>query len=85
VFRTARVAVFIDGCFWHGCTEHHRLPSTNVHYWESKVAKNRARDQDIDRMLTAADWTVLRFWEHESVDEVVDRIVDAVTSRQRQA
>ncbi|MEU5108900.1 very short patch repair endonuclease [Streptomyces sp. NPDC021354] len=68
VFRPAKVAVFIDGCYWHGCPEHYVAPRTNSGYWSSKVTTNVARDRDTDQRLAEAGWTVLRFWEHESPD-----------------
>ena len=64
VFRSAKLAVFIDGCYWHGCPEHYVPPRTNSGYWSEKVARNMARDRDTDERLRAAGWTVLRFWEH---------------------
>lgn len=66
VFRPAKVAVFIDGCYWHGCPEHYVPPKTNQGYWSGKVATNMARDRDTNDRLAQAGWTVLRFWEHES-------------------
>lgn len=66
VFRPAKVAVFIDGCYWHGCPEHYVPPKTNEGYWSDKVAGNMARDADTNQRLVEAGWTVLRFWEHES-------------------
>lgn len=65
VFTKARLAVFIDGCFWHGCAEHYTEPATNTEYWTAKREKNMARDRDTKERLTALGWTVLRFWEHE--------------------
>ncbi|MFI1066059.1 very short patch repair endonuclease [Streptomyces spororaveus] len=65
VFRPAKVAVFIDGCYWHGCPDHYVPPKTNSGYWSEKVSGNMARDRDTDERLKAAGWTVLRFWEHE--------------------
>src|SRR4051812_27525332 len=65
VFRRARVAVFIDGCFWHGCPEHHTVAKSNATYWAEKVTANRARDLETTAALTAAGWLVLRVWEHE--------------------
>ena len=65
VFRRRRLAVFIDGCYWHGCPEHGTTPSTNRDYWSSKVAANRARDEDTNARLTDAGWQVARYWEHE--------------------
>jgi DNA mismatch endonuclease (patch repair protein) len=74
VFRGARIAVFIDGCFWHGCPDHYRPPATNPAYWLDKVSINRLRDRDTDRRLLAIGWRTVRIWEHEPVQEAVDRI-----------
>ena len=81
VFRPARVAVFIDGCFWHGCTEHYAEPRTNTDYWSGKVASNMQRDLDTNRRLREAGWIVLRYWEHEPVDDAAQEIVDIVKAR----
>ncbi|MBD3009161.1 very short patch repair endonuclease [Streptomyces sp. 5-10] len=81
VFRPAKVAVFIDGCYWHGCPEHYVSPKTNPGYWSEKVAKNIARDRDTDRFLRLAGWTVLRFWEHESPETCALEIAAAVSKR----
>ena len=81
VFRPARVAVFIDGCYWHGCPEHYVPPKTNPGYWSDKVARNVARDRDTDEQLVKAGWTVLRFWEHESPDECALTIAAIVRRR----
>ncbi|MGV4986627.1 very short patch repair endonuclease [Streptomyces sp. NRAIS4] len=78
VFRPAKVAVFIDGCYWHGCPEHYVPPRTNPGYWSDKVARNMARDRDTDQRLEEAGWTVLRFWEHESSEDCAARIAAAV-------
>lgn len=67
VFTRQRVAVFLDGCFWHGCPDHGRLPSVNHWYWEPKLRRNKERDADVDAKLSAAGWTVLRYWEHEDL------------------
>jgi len=64
VFDEARVAVFVDGCFWHGCPSCHRPPSSNQEYWTKKVARNKARDRRNSRLLRKDGWTVLRIWEH---------------------
>jgi len=63
VFRAARVAVFVDGCFWHGCPRHYRTPGSARAFWRNKVETNRARDLRVSRGLRAAGWTVLRVWE----------------------
>ncbi|MFF2634392.1 very short patch repair endonuclease [Microbacterium sp. NPDC058021] len=81
VFTRARVAVFIDGCFWHGCPIHGTAPKRNADYWGPKLAANVARDQDTDRRLADAGWRVLRFWEHEAPSAVADRAEHAVRRR----
>lgn len=65
-FIGARVAVFVDGCFWHGCPEHGSIPKSNAEWWASKIAENAARDADTTRRLEALGWRVVRVWEHES-------------------
>ncbi|WP_231919232.1 very short patch repair endonuclease [Microterricola viridarii] len=83
VFTRARVAVFIDGCFWHGCPLHYQAPVAHRDYWEAKAAGNRARDADTAERLAAAGWTVLRFWEHEqpaSVVAAIDVVLDAASA-----
>jgi DNA mismatch endonuclease (patch repair protein) len=65
VFPACRLAVFVDGCFSHGCSECYRVPQTNVEYWSMKVQRNRDRDERVNRECEDAGWTVLRFWEHE--------------------
>jgi DNA mismatch endonuclease (patch repair protein) len=74
VLRGARIAVFIDGCFWHGCPDHYRPPATNQAYWHPKIDANRHRDRDTDERLRVAGWTPLRIWEHEPVPDAVSRI-----------
>ncbi|MFJ3861600.1 very short patch repair endonuclease [Streptomyces sp. NPDC090085] len=81
VFRPAKVAVFIDGCYWHGCPEHYVPPRTNPGYWSDKVARNMARDRDTDQQLEGAGWLVLRFWEHEQSDVCAATIVSVVAER----
>jgi DNA mismatch endonuclease (patch repair protein) len=81
VFRPTRVAVFIDGCYWHGCPEHYAAPRINSGYWSEKVATNMARDRDTDAKLKEAGWLVLRFWEHEPSDTCADTIAAAVLAR----
>ena len=69
VFAQAKIAVFVDGCFWHGCPNHCRMPKTNREYWENKIEKNKRRDRKVTRVLRSEDWNVIRIWEHE-LDEV---------------
>ena len=64
VFRKHRLLVFVDGCFWHGCPRHFRLPTSNVSFWKNKIETNWARDRKIDAALKAKGWTVVRIWEH---------------------
>lgn len=82
VFGGAKVAVFVDGCFWHGCPDHgNPRPATNAWYWPAKIEGNRARDRDTDRRLTEAGWLVLRLWEHEDPAEAARRVTGAVADR----
>lgn len=82
VFSRQKVAVFVDGCYWHGCPVHGvRLGIKNESYWGPKISGNVARDRRADAALTEAGWTVLRVWEHESVEEAVDRIVLVVANQ----
>jgi DNA mismatch endonuclease (patch repair protein) len=74
VFRTKRVAVFIDGCFWHGCSEHGRIPKDPTGYWGKKLGRNRERDKRNNQVLTDMGWTVVRFWEHESPGEIAGAV-----------
>ena len=60
-----RLAIFVDGCFWHGCPEHAVKPKTNAKFWQEKLSKNKARDEQVNRQLAELGWNVLRFWEHE--------------------
>ncbi|MET7694171.1 very short patch repair endonuclease [Streptomyces sp. NPDC005483] len=88
VFTRARVAVFVDGCFWHCCPEHGRKPGVNSGYWGPKLERNIARDRAANEALTAAEWTVIRVWEHEAPEEAVERILgvlDASASASRDA
>lgn len=81
IFRPVQVAVFIDGCYWHGCPEHYVSPKTNPGYWSGKVAGNVARDRDTNRRLEESGWLVLRFWEHEEPARCAEDIAAAVRER----
>lgn len=84
VFPSARVAVFVDGCFWHACPLHCRLPATNRAYWEAKIARNAARDARTAAVLRQLGWRVVRVWEHEVVaspTKAAKRIARVVISR----
>jgi DNA mismatch endonuclease (patch repair protein) len=78
VFTRAKVAVFLDGCFWHGCPEHLRPSRINERFWNLKIMGNKERDQDTDRRLIEAGWTVLRVWEHEDPEAAARRVVEVV-------
>jgi DNA mismatch endonuclease (patch repair protein) len=82
-FPKARVAVFVDGCFWHGCPIHGTWPKANADWWREKIEGNRRRDRDTTARLGQAGWTVLRMWEHESVDAAAEAIVDVLTKRRK--
>jgi DNA mismatch endonuclease (patch repair protein) len=78
VFPKAKVAVFVDGCFWHGCSLHRGPSKTNTEWWSSKILANQTRDRDTDRRLTSEGWLVLRVWEHEDPSYVADLVCRAV-------
>ena len=65
VFRSVHLAVFVDGCFWHGCTDHCKVPGNNRDFWENKLRANKARDRKVTSTLRADHWHVLRIWEHD--------------------
>ncbi|MGD0742097.1 MAG: very short patch repair endonuclease [Acidimicrobiales bacterium] len=83
VFRGAKVAVFVDGCFWHGCPAHYKPPRSNSTYWLPKIQRNQARDRSVDEALRGAGWGVIRFWEHEDPEKVAAAIAKAVQRRKR--
>jgi DNA mismatch endonuclease (patch repair protein) len=68
------VAVFVDGCFWHGCPEHATWPVHNAEFWREKIETNRLRDRDTDARFAAAGWTVVRVWEHENPESAADHV-----------
>jgi DNA mismatch endonuclease (patch repair protein) len=81
VFPTERIAVFVDGCFWHSCPEHATLPKANAEWWAEKLRRNVERDRAVDATLDAAGWSVVRVWEHERPGAAAARIGDVVMSR----
>ncbi|MFF1710726.1 very short patch repair endonuclease [Streptomyces sp. NPDC058268] len=83
-FTRARVAVFLDGCFWHGCPQHATQPKANAAWWRTKLDRNIARDLETNEHLAESGWIVLRFWEHEAPDRVARRVASTV-ARQRRA
>jgi DNA mismatch endonuclease (patch repair protein) len=74
VFGPVKVAVFVDGCFWHGCPDHATWPKANDAYWREKIETNRLRDRDTDARLGSIGWQVVRVWEHEDMQVAADRI-----------
>jgi len=78
VFPRRRVAVYVDGCFWHSCPVHATHPRNNAQWWADKLAANVARDRDTDRRLHEAGWTVVRIWEHEDPAVAAERVTEAV-------
>ncbi|HKG38389.1 MAG TPA: very short patch repair endonuclease [Conexibacter sp.] len=78
VFPTARVVVFVDGCFWHRCPQHGTSPSTNSAYWQAKLDRNVARDRRNEEGLAACGWTVIRVWEHEGPERAAARVEQVV-------
>lgn len=83
VFGPTRVAVLVDGCFWHGCPEHGTSPASNAAYWREKIDTNRRRDRNTDDRLSAAGWAVVRVWEHEDPVAAADRIERVVSARRQ--
>jgi DNA mismatch endonuclease, patch repair protein len=83
VFPREKVAVFVDGCFWHGCPEHHRVPTAHSEWWAWKFERTRARDEQTDRVLRQRGWVVVRVWEHEEPGKAARRVRNAVARRRR--
>lgn len=77
-FPRRRLAVFIDGCFWHGCPEHGAVPRTNAAFWKAKVDANRARDRETDEVLGSAGWIIVRIWEHTKTDDAAMMVKSAL-------
>lgn len=74
MFSAAKVAVFVDGCWWHGCPEHWAPPKANREWWKRKISLNTERDRRHDKALVNAGWRVIRIWEHQSVEEAADQV-----------
>lgn len=81
VFTKAKVAVYVDGCFWHSCPEHATVPKSNRDWWVEKLAANVRRDRDTDERLRAAGWEVVRIWEHEDPFEAAEAVEHLVRAR----
>jgi DNA mismatch endonuclease (patch repair protein) len=82
-FTAHRVAIFIDGCFWHGCTLHRNIPSSNRAAWELKISANQERDRHSEQHLIDQGWMVLRFWEHTGATEIAATVSAAIRERTR--
>jgi DNA mismatch endonuclease (patch repair protein) len=82
IFRSERLAVFVDGCFWHGCPRHCRMPRSNREYWRRKIARNIARDRRVTRLLLNRGWRVLRIWGHALAlpETVASRITSSLSA-----
>ncbi|MGA3284037.1 MAG: very short patch repair endonuclease [Verrucomicrobiota bacterium] len=85
VFLKQRLAVFVDGCFWHGCPKHGREPGSNQNYWLAKLQRNKSRDKKVNRILRNSGWNVLRLWEHELAQtaNAAKQIKSSLQKRQR--
>lgn len=81
VFGPSKVAVFVDGCFWHQCPKHGTMPKSNVTFWEAKLRRNVQRDRESDRILSSAGWLVIRVWEHENCSLAAQLIAAQVRAR----
>lgn len=82
-FPCKKIAVFVDGCFWHGCPMHAHLPKSNKEYWIPKLNKNKTRDKETTKQLENEGWVVLRFWEHEldNIETLSNRIVSLLSNK----
>ncbi len=83
-FPGKRIAIFVDGCFWHGCPVHSTNPKNNAEFWETKLSKNIERDRQVTASLTTKGWQVLRFWEHavkNDIHGVVEEVIQAINRR----
>ena len=83
-FTARRIAVFVDGCAWHGCADHPFTPKTNSDYWARKIERNVARDKRLNAALSAAGWRVLRVWEHDAIQAAADRVQAVVRGSEGQ-
>lgn len=81
VFRSAKVAVFVDGCFWHGCPIHGTQAKANAEFWKNKIKQNRARDLDTNKRLKKAEWRIIRVWAHEDPERVSKKIYSLIVKR----
>jgi DNA mismatch endonuclease (patch repair protein) len=80
VFRSVKVAVFVDGCFWHGCPKHGTQAKANAEFWKNKIKRNQERDAETNKLLKKAGWKVVRVWEHENPEKVSQNIYKLITN-----
>ncbi len=80
-FPGLKIAVFIDGCYWHGCPKHGETPKNNRAWWKEKIASNQARDHQTEQHLQQLGWIVLRFWEHQPINEMCENVIRAVRAQ----
>ncbi len=82
VFEKEKIAIFVDGCFWHGCPLCYKKPKTSIKYWEQKLVANKNRDDKVSKLLETNGWLVLRFWEHETSEKtmIIDKIINSLSS-----
>jgi DNA mismatch endonuclease (patch repair protein) len=80
IFPRIRMAVFVNGCFWHGCPQHATWPVTNAEFWTRKIEGTKQRDRRCDQLLEAAGWTVVRLWEHQPLEEMVSLVLRTASS-----
>lgn len=83
IFRSAKVAIFVDGCFWHGCPKHGTQAKANAEFWRNKIERNKERDEETNRLLKKAGWKVVRVWEHESAKKIAGKIYEVVIKAKR--
>jgi len=81
VFRAIKIAVFVDGCFWHGCPIHGTQAKANAEFWRNKIKQNQLRDLDTNEKLKKAGWKVVRVWEHENPEKAAEKILKLVVKR----
>jgi DNA mismatch endonuclease (patch repair protein) len=83
VFLKSKTAVFVDGCFWHGCPKHATWPKTRAAFWLAKITGNKARDRKVNRLLRAKGWTVIRIWEHELARKNISKLLTRLVALKR--
>jgi len=81
LFRKFKVAIFIDGCFWHGCPKHGTIANMNADFWKEKIRRNQERDLDTTNKLISAGWVVIRIWEHEDSENATEKILKVIKKR----